>query len=172
MAQLNYDPNAPQTDFDGDALPPGWYAVVVESEEVKQTKKAIDRVPGCENDQYLQLELTVTGPTHAGRKVWWRFNLWNSNPTAAEIANREIASLLGTLNMPPNCDSSQLVGAPFEVKLAVRNDNNDVKACRAVGAQPAAYGALPGAPLAGPAAPAAPPVAPPAPAQTTAPWAR
>ena len=129
MATLNYNPNAVAESFgDTDAIPAGWYSVTVESEELKTAKSG--------NGDYLQLTLTVTGPTHAGRKLWWRFNLWNSNPTASEIAQKEIASLLAILNMPATSDSAQLVGAPFEAKVAVRSspeygDQNDIKGCRA-----------------------------------------
>jgi hypothetical protein len=154
MATLSYDPSTKTATGDFDVIPPGWYPATITAEEVKTAKSG--------NGDYLQLELTVTGDMYAGRKCWWRFNLWNSNPTAVEIANKELAGLLGTLNMPANCDSSQLVGAPIEIKVHVRSseqygEQNDIKGCRAPGQVQIDI---------------APASAPAAPKQATAPWAK
>lgn len=68
-----------------DPVPAGWYqAMIVDSEE-KETKAG--------TGSYLQLTIEIVGPTHAGRKLWDRLNLNNTNRTAVDIAQRTLADI-------------------------------------------------------------------------------
>lgn len=187
MTQLNFTGTGITESSAADALPPAWYPVIVSAEECKPTRKNLDRVPGSEGDQYLQLELTVLSGQFEGRKTWWRFNLWNQNPTAVKIATEEFDAMIGSAGMRGIGDSSELINQRFEVKLAIEGNNNNVKAVRPLQSglppAPGAQAPLPGTAAQAPAQAApgavAPPVAPAAaqpatftPAQATAPWAK
>src|SRR5690606_2465179 len=68
-----------------DPLPTAWYAMRAVASEQKPTKAG--------DGAYLQYELEIDENHHPelkGRKVWDRFNLWNPNSQAVEIAQRQL----------------------------------------------------------------------------------
>jgi hypothetical protein len=157
-----------------DPLPAGWWAIVTVKQEVRDTK---DR-----SGKFLWVEFQVDEtrhPEHKGRKVWERFNLWNSNPEAVAIAQREFSGLCRAAGKMQVTDSDVLNGIPVAAKLKVRNDpgyepSNTISAFDSVAARFPAGGAPP--PSSAPAAAAAPAATPPAtgqaPASASPPWQR
>jgi hypothetical protein len=122
--------------------------------------------------------------TYAGRMVIDRLNLWNSNPVAAEIAQRTLSAICHATGVLTMTSTGQLHGIPIKariVKTPARDGydpGNDVKQYApmndpvANGGQPAQFN--PSAPTGGAAAPpwAAPAQGAPAPtaAPATPPW--
>jgi hypothetical protein len=181
-AVLNFDASqvAPDTGAQ-DALPAGWYDVVMEASEMKPTKD--------NTGAYLECKLNVIAPQNfQGKKIYTRLNLRNSNATAQEIGYKQLSAICHAVGVLQVADSAQLHNIPFKVKLKLRpaegpyEASNDVTAYKNINEQvgvPAVAGfpaasAAPAAPMAPPsfAAPAAPlpPAAAPAPAPAAQQW--
>lgn len=158
-----FDANAvpPDAGRDFEPLPAGAYEVEISNADVKDTKNG----NGC----YLALELTVVGPTNAGRKVWANITLKNSNAQAEQIGAGQLSALCHAAGIPVLKDSDQLFQKIVRVRLKVTpakdgfQAKNDVTAYEAVGAQ------QPGPTASRPAANAP---APAASAAKKAPWTR
>ncbi len=116
MVQLNFNARnvAPSTAME--ALPSGWYDVMITESENKPTKAG--------TGSYLQLILTVASGEFSGRKLYARLNLDNPNPTAVQIAQAELSAICWVTGMPDAQDSQQLHGRPFKV-LAKKVERND-----------------------------------------------
>ncbi len=115
-----------------DVVPAGWYSAYISNSEKKVSQ-------ANSNNEYLKLELTIQSGKFANRKVWTNLNLWNSNPKAAEIAQRDLKSICTAVGLGAVQDSAQLHNRPIQVKLAVRSsadygDQNEVKGYKAVDA--------------------------------------
>lgn len=168
-AVLNFDASqiAPDTGTQ-DALPAGWYDVVMEASEMKPTKD--------NSGAYLECKLNVIAPQNfQGKKIYTRLNLRNANPTAQEIGYKQLSAICHAVGVLQVADSAQLHNIPFKVKLKLRpaegqyEASNEVTAFKNINEQvgaPAVAGfPAPAAPMAPPAfaAPQAP-MAPAAPA--------
>ena len=168
-AVLNFDASqvAPDTGAQ-DALPAGWYDVVMEASEMKPTKD--------NSGAYLECKLNVIAPQNfQGKKIYTRLNLRNANATAQEIGYKQLSAICHAVGVLQVADSAQLHNIPFKVKLKLRpaegpyEASNDVTAYKNINEQvgvPAVAGfPAPAAPMAPPAfaAPQAP-MAPAAPA--------
>ena len=147
-----------------DVLETGVYSVQIVASEVKQPKSG--------NGYMLVLTLSCLDQHVAGRKLTARLNIHNPNPTAVEIAYRELSAIshvVGVLNWH---DTQQLHGRPFKVSVekVERNDkpgsySNDIKAYMDYAGNPPSAGSPAGAgnspiPSAPPAAPVQQPAAP------------
>lgn len=122
MAQLNFDATqvAPDTGS-GDALPAGWYNVMMDESENKPTSKG-------NGDFYLNCRFNILDGAYAGRKLFTRLNLKNSNPVAQEIGYKQLSAIchaVGVLQVP---DSSLLHGKPLKVKIKVRKATDEYEA--------------------------------------------
>lgn len=176
MAQFQFN----ATDFDpstgaGSVWEPGIYGVQITNSEFKETKK--------KDGWMLVLTMTSTEAEMRGKTIVARLNVNNPNPTAVEIAMRELSAIchvVGVLNMQ---DTQQLHGRPFKISVdkEERNDkpgsfSNNIVAYMDINGNPPGKGGA-GAPAAP--APAAQPVpagvtgqpAAPAAGQPDAPWA-
>lgn len=108
-------------------LPDGWYKACIASTTRKTSKNGND---------YLEVELEITDANHAGRRVWPRYNLWNSNETSKEISQRQFSNLVNACGLANCKDSDDLLGMHLDVKLKTKPGNgefqptNDVAACR------------------------------------------
>ncbi len=82
MAFLDAPINAsdlPESNNDFGVLPPGDYTVRISEAGIKATKDG--------NGQYIKLTLDVTGPSHAGRKLFCNLNIRNASAKAEEIVS-------------------------------------------------------------------------------------
>jgi len=184
MVQLNFDANqvAPSTGFD--PVPEGWYNVAITESEIKPTKTG--------DGAYLQLKVSIIDGPQAGKPVFIRLNLKNSNQQAVDIAHGELSAICHATGVFQVSDSSQLHNLPFQIKVIVKKDpqhgeSNEVKSYRdasgnepgrpAQGGQPSSFTPAPTATAAPQQAAAAPafgttvptPAPTPAPAPTAAP---
>ena len=106
-------------------LPAGDYQVIVDDSDFRDTKSGTGR--------YLHLELSVISADGKGRKIFDNLNLENPNPTAVEIAQRQLAGLVRACGKVQIKDSSELHNIPVIANVAIRpgtngyDDSNDVK---------------------------------------------
>ena len=141
MAQLNetFSVDAlPVSDRNFEPLPAGWYNVVVNGAEIKNTKAG--------TGQYISIRYDVTGPTHQGRVVFGNLNIKNPNPKAEEIGRQQLGELMRAIGLSTVQDTDQLIGGQLMIKLDVRESeqygaSNDVKAFKSSGSAPPAAAA-------------------------------
>ena len=72
-----------------DALPKGWYRVMIASSEGKATKAGTGR--------YINMALDVVDGQYTGRKVWQIFNIQNPSEMAQKIGQSDLKRLLEAL---------------------------------------------------------------------------
>lgn len=108
-----------------DALPPGWYDVVIDQCEVKTTKAG--------NGAYMKVAYKVIGE-HAGRLLFSNLNLKNPSAKAEEIGRRELGNLGSAVGVLIARDCTEFLGKMLQVKVVITDDKNEVKAVRASGA--------------------------------------
>jgi len=98
-----------------DAIPAGKYPAMVVKSEVKKSKKN-------KHNEYLELIFKVLKGKYKGRQIWGRFNLWNDNETAVEIAEREFALLCDAVGLgnATITDSKKLHEKPLLLKVKVK----------------------------------------------------
>jgi len=139
MAQLNetfsVDALPKPTTGNFEPLPAGWYTVVVNGAEIKNTKAG--------NGQYIAVRYDVTGPTHQGRVVFGNLNIKNPSPKAEEIGRQQLGELMRAVGLSALQDTDQLIGGQLSIKLDVRESeqygaSNDVKGFKSNGAPMAA----------------------------------
>jgi hypothetical protein len=121
-AILNFDATniAPDTGSQ-DALPAGWYDVMMEASEMKPTKDG--------TGAYLETKFNVIAPPdHAGKKVYARLNLRNQNATAQEIAYKQLSAICHAVGVLQVADSAQLHNLPLKVKLKLRKADGEYEA--------------------------------------------
>lgn len=162
--QGGFDATAVEPDAGRDfaPLPAGAYEVEITNSEVKDTKSG----QGC----YLSLELSVLGPTGAGRKVWANITLKNANAQAESIGQGQLSALCRAVGIPKLLDSDQLFQKLLRVRLKVTPASGSYAAKNEVTAYEA-MGTPQGAPSAARPAANSPAAAPSAPAASP-PWAR
>lgn len=168
MAQLNFDATQVAPDQGFDTVPAGWYNVMVDESEMKPTSAG--------DGAYLNVRFNIMDGQFAGRKLFARLNIQNANPTAKEIAYKQLSAIAHAVGVLHVADSQQLHGIPLKVRVKIRkdatgqyDDQNDITAFRNINDQ--VGGAQGGAPAGGQAAhppaaapayaaPAQPPAAP------------
>lgn len=119
MATLNFDPStAPPADA-FEPLPAGDYVAHVVASDLRDTKSG--------DGKYIYLELEISSGSYAGRKLFDRINIVNSNPQAVQIAERTLASICKALDIAILTDTSDLHNKPMTVRVKVedRQDTGD-----------------------------------------------
>lgn len=102
--------NAPLMD-DFTPIPVGDYKAVITESEVKQTKAG--------DGQYLSLRVEIIEGEYQGRIIFVILNLWNPNPKAVEIANRELATIVAAVGKPGAQNSEELHNIPMTIKVGL-----------------------------------------------------
>jgi hypothetical protein len=151
MAQLNFDASRvePATGFD--AVPAGWYNVMVDQSELKPTNDGAGT--------RLNFRYVILDGQYQGRKIFHGLNLQNANPQTVEIAFKQLSALAHAVGILQVGDSTQLHNIPLKIKVKVRpadgkyDEQNDITQWKnineQVGAAPAAQPAFGGAPAPG-----------------------
>jgi hypothetical protein len=143
-----------------DPIPEGWYTAQIKAAELKNTK--------ANDGQYIAVQYTVTGPTHAGRVIFGNLNIKNRNSEAERIGMGQLGSVMGAIGLAKIEDTDQLIGGNLQIKVGMSKpqegyeQRNEVKGWKAIEGGPAPM----------PAVGAVGAVAKPAtvPASTKAPW--
>ena len=124
MAQIDFDASTVAPSESLEAIPAAWYNMVIDQSELKPTKDG--------NGAYLELRFSVMDGQYAGRKVFDRLNIRNSNPVAQEIAFKSLSAICHAVGMLQVADSSQLHNRPLKVKVSVRAAQGDYEASNEV----------------------------------------
>ena len=112
MAHIAFDASTVQPTQTFNALPAGSYPVIITASQIKPTKNV--------DGEYLELTLEVQGGEFQGRKLFDRLNLWNKNPTAVEIAQRQLSALCHAVGVLQLGDSEELHNKPVLAKVGIR----------------------------------------------------
>ena len=164
MVALNFDASAVQESTGGyELIEPGKYRAEIVADEVKESKST----PG---NHYLELQVKVDGTG----SIWDRLNLWNSNPSAVEIANGTLKQIANAIGQSRIADSAEMLLKPLMVRVEIEpgtagyKDKNIIVGYSGVGSVAAPQQVAQAAQA--PVPPSAPfPTAAPAPT-ATAPW--
>lgn len=105
----DYQNAKPMDDFS--PIPVGDYKAVITESEILTTKK--------QDGQYLKLRVEIIEGEYAGRLIFVNLNLWNPNPKAVEIANRELATIVAAVGKPGAQNSEELHNIPMTIKVGV-----------------------------------------------------
>jgi len=92
--------------------PKGWYLC-------EMTKSERPTVDGVEKG-YMSIEFTVLEGPFKGGKIFDMCHLWNAGEKAQktkELAQRQLATICGCVNVPKPADSSDLQGIPIGIKI-------------------------------------------------------
>lgn len=175
-AILNFDATTVQPSDVFDPIPAGWYNAVIDQSEMKPAR--------TEGNFYLELRFNVIDGQYVGRKLFTRLNLRNANPTAQEIAYRDLSAICHATGVVRVSNSGELHNKPMKVRVKIRAAQGEYEASNEIGGykniSDASAGGAPAAnvaPWAGQSASQAAPVqttapapAPAAPAAAAAAW--
>lgn len=117
MAELNFailEPTESTMSFD--PLPDGWYSAVVVEEEKRES---------AAGNWYLLVTFEVTGPDHAGRKIWSNYNLWHPKESTQEIAQRKFSDMALACGMSSCKDSIELLNHHLDILLKIEAGDGD-----------------------------------------------
>ena len=154
MASIQFDASNIDPTPRFDPIPAGDYPVIITASELKFTKDG--------SGQYLELRLEVQGGEFAGRVLFDRLNLHNSNQQAVEIAQRQLSQICHAIGVLQVSESSQLHNRPLIAMVKVRPARGEYDASNEL----KGYKAAAGAPV------QTAPVIPKAKPAAAAPWAR
>jgi hypothetical protein len=110
-----YDPEGVEAPRSFEPIPPGWYVAQAVHSDVQQSRSG--------RGSYLLIEWEIDGDRHPDvgrRRMFVRLNLWNDNPTAVDIAQRDLAAIQRALALGPIRDSEQMHLRPIAIKVRTR----------------------------------------------------
>lgn len=151
-----FDATGVDTASNFDVIPAGEYEVIITASEEKFTKNG--------QGKYLELREEIQSGEYAGRLLFDRLNLKNSNAKAVEIAQRVLAQICHATGVMQVKNAEQLHNIPIIAIVKVRpadgnyDASNEIKGYKAFASAVKQH------------APAAPRTS--APAKSTAPWAK
>ncbi len=167
FANVNLDA-VPESDNNYDLIPNGEYGIRAVDMELKTSQNA-----GQHGNfgQMVAVQFEITGPTHAGRKIFANYNIVNDNATAVEIGLRELRSWMQACGKATSGQMSmervyECVGMEFVGRVGVQKSKNpnydDSNKIAKYKPHPmtAAAGQAPAAPAAPAPAPSLPPAEP------------
>jgi hypothetical protein len=109
MVALNFDASAVQDSTGGfDLIEPGEYRAEIVADEVKESKSTA-------GNHYLELQVKIDGKG----SIWDRLNLWNSNPSAVEIANGTLKQIANAIGQSRIADSAEMLLKPLMVRVEI-----------------------------------------------------
>lgn len=136
MAQLPDVFNAKDNEKMGgfEPIPEAWYLLEITKSEMKKTNAG--------TGSYLTCQLRVLEGEYKGRYIFNLMNLDNPNPTAVEIAQKELASICEACGLDEIEDSTELHGIPMACRVVIKEGSggyppkNEIKAYKAENEMP------------------------------------
>lgn len=120
-AIINFDANTVAPDQGAqDAIPAGWYNVLIDQSDVKPTKDG--------TGHFLEMRHKVMDGAYAGKYVYARLNLRNANPTAQEIGYKQLSAVCHAVGVLQVQDSAQLHNIPLKIKVKLRAASGEYEA--------------------------------------------
>lgn len=95
---IDYGFNSEDVTLDTPGLPPGIYKVMIKSEEKKASKKD-------ERNELLEVTYQAVEGDFKGKTIIQRYNIWNNNITASNIAKQEIKRIANATGRPVSPES-------------------------------------------------------------------
>lgn len=130
MASLNISRDDLPESQGYDPVPDGWYNAQIKGAELKPTK--------ANDGQYIAVQYSITGPTHAGRVVFGNLNIKNKNPEAERIGLQQLGEVMGAIGLAKIHDTDQLIGGVLQIKVALSkkqegfDQRNEVRGFKAI----------------------------------------
>ena len=132
MAQFStFEMKGPDNSFD--LIPDGWYEALIKDAKVGETQSGGEAVSFC---------FEILGPTHAGRVVWYNYNVRNKNETAERIGQQQLSDLARAIGfdvMPDDTDAflNQILQIKIEKEKKPREGYDPRNVIAARGYKPA-----------------------------------
>ncbi len=125
MTQLPSAFNSSQYDSMNDfsTIPEGDYIASIVKSDVVMTKKAKE-ANNPELGQMLKMQAKILAGKYKGKIIFIQLNIVNPNPTAMEIAQKELATICRACNTPVIQDTVELHGIPMEIVVAIETSAN------------------------------------------------
>ena len=117
MSLLNFNASEVAPSIGFTPIPAGRYVAVINDSGMRPTKSG--------NGQYLQLEFEIIEGEHAGRRLWDRLNLENTNPEAVRIARADLSAICHAVNVLTPQDSVELHNIPLVIVVKCKKDQDD-----------------------------------------------
>ena len=95
-----------------DPIPAGWYTAQIAKTELKDTKDS--------TGQYINMQMTITGPSYQGRVVFAMINIRNKSQKAEEIGRQQLGDLMRALGLARVQDTDELIGGNLSVKVDIQ----------------------------------------------------
>ena len=129
MALLNFNAaNVPPDTGVMDALPTGWYEALADQSDIKPTKAG-------DGGAYLEVRFSITAPqNYAGRKVYARFNIRNSNPVAQDIGFKQLSAFCHAVGFLQVEHSEQLHNRPLKLRVKLKPSDGQYEASNDIAA--------------------------------------
>jgi hypothetical protein len=130
MASLNISRDDLPESQGYDPVPDGWYNAQIKGAELKPTK--------ANDGQYIAVQYSITGPTHAGRVIFGNLNIKNKNPEAERIGLQQLGEVMGSIGIAKIQDTDQLIGGVLQIKVALSkkqegfDQRNEVRGFKAI----------------------------------------
>ncbi len=109
LGQVYNEADLPQEDS-YEPIPAGWYDAEIKDADIKEAKSG---------GKYINLQFSITGPTHEGRIVFDLINFINRNPQTMEIAHKQLGSLIRAIGLVRVEDTNELVGGTCSIKVGL-----------------------------------------------------
>jgi hypothetical protein len=117
MSLLNFNASEVAPSIGFTPIPAGRYVAVINDSGMRPTKSG--------NGQYLQLEFEIIEGEHAGRRLWDRLNLENTNPEAVRIARADLSAICHAVNVLTPQDSVELHNIPLVIVVKCKRNQDD-----------------------------------------------
>jgi len=117
LGDLNFNADE-HDDVSFGVIPKGWASVIISGIKKVESKNK----PG---NHYLNVEYTVQTEGFKGRKLWSIINLWNTNSTAVEIAQRDFAGICRAVGVMCPRDTAELLNIPLGINIGHRDYKGD-----------------------------------------------
>lgn len=130
MAILNFDAHKVDPSQVTSMLPvsgPEGLPVVIRASDFKPVKDESQPDGLSKEHGYLQLDLEVIDGPFKGATGPYRLNLYNREPKAVEIAQRQLSAICHVVNVFKVGDSSALHNIPFRAIVALQKGENPEK---------------------------------------------
>lgn len=123
MAQLPTAFNSNEHDDMNDfsCIPDDKYVMSIVKSELVRTKKSKERDDN--KNMMLKMQAKVLQGKYKGKIIFIQLNIVNENPTAVEIAQKELATICRACGVPTVQDSSELHGIPMLCDVGIDDSN-------------------------------------------------